>query len=155
MYHPALVHGSLHLVLQLGGRFGPVDSGLVAFLPESGLAAHPHYIIYRQFVSEYCGHSLVYVHQRRQPGEIQAEEIEEGGILTVRVGVVGVVHPGLVVAQEKEKSGLAVVFHIGHQTGSPLNISLSGKHGSIFIGCTDFKDTNYNLFYLHLYRNSI
>ena len=125
MHHTSAVHRSLHLFLEPGRRLGPVDSGLVAPLPQGGLAAHPHDVVYGQLVTENRGDPLIYVQQGPQTWKVQAEEIQECRVLTERIGVVLVVHPGLVVAQEQEKAFLTVVLHVSNQAGPPLDIGLS------------------------------
>ena len=125
MHHTSAVHRSLYLVFEPGRRLGPVDSGIVTPLPQGGLTAHPHDVVYGQLVAENSGDTLIYVQQGSQSGKVQAEEVQECRVLTERIGVVLVVHPGLVVAQEQEKALLAVVLHVSNQAGPPLDIGLS------------------------------
>ena len=114
---PELVHGACMLYSRLGAQL------------LYGQASLPDYIVYGEFVCIHGHLAVLHVYQCGKAGEIKTEEIQERRILAERIGVVGIVHAGLVIAQKEHKSGLTELSHLSYESCSPVDISLFCKHG--------------------------
>ena len=108
-----------------GTRLGDAHGGCL--FVQSGLRAHPDDVVDGQLVAEDNLAVLVDVYHGIQPGKIQAEIIEERGILPVAEGIVLVVQSLFVIAQEQQQP-LPDGFL---QPGPALHVGFFCKHSSL------------------------
>ena len=100
----------LQVALDLLERTYFGNTGSFRFLLEGRLDAHPDNGIDGQLIPKDDLPVVVDVDNGGQSGIRQAEEIEEGGILTEMIGVVGIIHATLVISQKQQQSGTDCLF---------------------------------------------
>ena len=92
----------IYIILKLTHGQGLVDAHNGGFLAERRLGARPHDVVDGQFIAEDNLRVVVHIDDGGQPGIVQAKEILERGVLPESVGVVGIVHAHLVIAEEQQ-----------------------------------------------------
>ena len=90
---------------------GHTDPG--ALLAERRLGALPYYVVDGEIVAEDDLPVFVNVDDSRKRRVAEAEEIEEGTVLTEGIGVVKIVHRSLPVAEEKKKTLAHILLEAG------------------------------------------
>ena len=106
-----------------GTRLG--DTHCQTALGQRGLHARPDDVVDSEFVTENDGLVVVDVDDSCQTFVVEAKEIEERGILTERIVVIGVVIGGDAVAQHKDEATAKGLL----QALTALDVGLSREHG--------------------------
>ena len=85
-------------------------------LAQRGLGTRPDDVVDGQLIAEDDFAVLIDVDDGGQSGVVEAEEIKERGVLTETVGVVGIIHRCLVVAEEEQQAAAHVALQLGAAT---------------------------------------
>ena len=86
------------------------DAGRLAVVGDGRLRPRPDDVVHRQVVAEERLGALVDVDDRGQARQVDGEEVQERAVLPEMVGVGGVVHPHLVVAEKQDDAGADVLL---------------------------------------------
>lgn len=120
--------GSLDHLLETGEGKGLRGSDHGGLLAEEGLRAHPDDVVDGEVVAEDNVASFIDVDDGSEAVEVESEVVEERGVLTETVGVVGIIHRSMVVAEEQQHAAA----HAALQLRPPLDIGFFAKHGFYF-----------------------
>ena len=130
MYGMAFGRSAVKIVLELAHGEGLADAYTLALLTNGGLDTHPDDAIDGELVAKDNLAVLIDVDDGGKTGIIGAKEIEERRVLTIVIGVVGIVHATLVVAEEEQQATLQRVFQLLTAT----DISFFCKHNGLYLG---------------------
>ena len=97
-----LVQGVLQRISQLLCRYSVRDPAGLPTLADGRLRPHPDDLVDGVIVAEERFLIRVDIDQRRQPGKIQPEIIQERAVLAVVVTIITIVHRALVIAEKKD-----------------------------------------------------
>lgn len=120
--------GSLDHLLETGEGKGLRGSDHGSLLAEKRLCAHPNDVIDGGVVAKDDVAPFIDVDDGSEAVEVEPEIIEERGVLTETVGVVGIVHRSMVVAEEQQHAAA----HAALQLRPPLDIGFFAEHGFYF-----------------------
>ena len=77
-----------------------LDSHCLTLIVQGGLRTRPHDVVDGEFVTKHYLSVLVDIDDCCQCGIVEAEEVEERGVLTEAISVVGIVHAHFHVSEE-------------------------------------------------------
>jgi hypothetical protein len=72
----------------------------------------PHNIVNRQVIAKDDFTVFVDIDNRSNARKVESEEIQHRGVLTEPVGIVGIVHAHLVIAQEEQQSAAHILLQL-------------------------------------------
>ena len=124
VYGLPFLEGKFDILAESGHRTRLGDAHGQTALGQSRLHTRPDDVVDGEFVTEDDGLVVVDVDDGGQTFTIEAKEVEERGVLTERIVVIGVVIGGNAVAQHKDKATAKGLL----QALTALDVGLSREH---------------------------